>query len=548
MEQIKQSIFDFLADPNLKVLAITGDWGIGKTHFWKNIILKNMPSENHKEYYSYVSLFNIETINDLKTKLYYESYPCNKKLNTQPELSYIDSIHKSMETLQKLQKIKIDNHLICFDDIERKSDELKLKTFLGYVSELKELDESKNKIVIIFNYSEMESNDKLIFDEYKEKIFDMVLLFNPTDEYNQNIIFKNHLYIETIKNTLKPMTVTNMRILNFIKNNINYLITDIAEDEYVKLDIISKVIIITWLHYQKEIFFKIKDLENFFSYYKPLSDDEEKIRNQIINYGYEYFEDYHREIISYVINGYLNIEKFTQEIKIFSKAQLEEIEKQILDNAITKLWSIFNSNFVERDSLFIIEAENLINEKIKIIPYDRLQKIIDVINKIDKQCDTQKYIDRFIEAHTSSFKLNEIEIFLTKTSNDKLITDLNSQKTHIKSIENLSLKSVIYKMVEKSSWSMEDEVFLDSHSKEEIYIWLKNENDPDLLQMIRSSFRIFSNNNEGTKRESFGQKLYAALVRIWKEGSPIDKLRITACLGLQAPIEEKADSHPPSTT
>lgn len=552
MEHIRQSIFAFLKNKNLKVLAITGDWGVGKTHFWKNEILNNIPIEDKKDYYSYVSLFNIETINDLKIKLYYESKPMLKEDSNIPQLSYTDTVYKSIEAIQKLQKIKIDNYLICFDDIERKSEKLDLKTFLGYVSELKELYD--NKIVIIFNKNEMIKKDKKISKKHKEKVIDLEINFSPNPKDNQNIIFKDTYYFKNTIKTLKPTNANNIRILKFIKNNIDNIIEKIESkttiDDSNKSKIISSIILITWLHHQKEIIFEIEDLEILFSYYKPLSDDDKKIRDTIISYGYEYFEYYHREIINYVVNGHLNNTKnLIQDVEKFCQQELDKIKEENLNTGISELWGIFNSNFIKKDNQFIEEAEKLINNNLKKIPYDRLQRILDVINKIDAKHDTQQYIDRFIALSVSTFNLKDIDFFLTKTKNNTLIENLNLCKRNIESTKNLSLKSVIYKMVEKSSWDIEDEEYLDSHSTEDIYKWLKTEDDPDLLQMIRSSFRIFSNYDGGTKRESFGQKLYAALVKIWREGSPIDKLRITACLGLQAPTEEeKADSHPPSPT
>lgn len=46
-------------------IAITGEWGIGKTHFW-NYFYKN----NHKDFnglhYAYVSLFGIDSLEALK--------------------------------------------------------------------------------------------------------------------------------------------------------------------------------------------------------------------------------------------------------------------------------------------------------------------------------------------------------------------------------------------------------------------------------------------------------------------------------------------------
>jgi len=56
MDHIKESIIGFLQNKNLKVLAIRGDWGVGKTYFWREKIIKKIAIG--QEFYSYVSLFN----------------------------------------------------------------------------------------------------------------------------------------------------------------------------------------------------------------------------------------------------------------------------------------------------------------------------------------------------------------------------------------------------------------------------------------------------------------------------------------------------------
>lgn len=186
MEHIKQCIIDFLENDNLKVLAITGDWGVGKTYLWQKGVYEKFTIQ--QDFYSYVSLFNVETISELKTKLYYKSTPTKKENNRKYVQNNIELTNQTKNIIQQLQKIEINNYLICFDDIERKSDRLDLRTFLGYVSELKEFNDSNNKIVIIFNYNEMNFEDKKILDKYKEKIIDLEIIYKPKTKSNLEIL------------------------------------------------------------------------------------------------------------------------------------------------------------------------------------------------------------------------------------------------------------------------------------------------------------------------------------------------------------------------
>jgi hypothetical protein len=127
MEHIKKSIIAFLENPTLNVLAIKGDWGVGKTHFWKTEIVEKIFTEEKEKillkevYYTYASFFNIENITELKTKIYYESKAINKESSKIKNYNHIDLINQSITISQQLQKIKIENYLICLDDIERKS-------------------------------------------------------------------------------------------------------------------------------------------------------------------------------------------------------------------------------------------------------------------------------------------------------------------------------------------------------------------------------------------------------------------------------------------
>lgn len=87
-KDINDSLIKFLTNPENKILVLKGKWGIGKTYFWKSFFEDNNPdntaklSDDKKQIisnvlpnYSYVSLFGISNLNELKNKIFISSNP-----------------------------------------------------------------------------------------------------------------------------------------------------------------------------------------------------------------------------------------------------------------------------------------------------------------------------------------------------------------------------------------------------------------------------------------------------------------------------------------
>ncbi|HEY4543020.1 MAG TPA: hypothetical protein VIG40_00110 [Tissierellaceae bacterium] len=90
-QETASKLRDFLLNEENKILIFKGKWGIGKTYFWKECFEKQLlqkPSEkeiaaqeeqlhlsSRFKNYSYLSLFGIEDINTLKSKLFNNSQP-----------------------------------------------------------------------------------------------------------------------------------------------------------------------------------------------------------------------------------------------------------------------------------------------------------------------------------------------------------------------------------------------------------------------------------------------------------------------------------------
>ena len=66
-QKLEVKLYDLLIKSNEPFVAsISGEWGIGKTHFLQKIFLEKYKSELSKKQIAYVSLFGHNSLNDIK--------------------------------------------------------------------------------------------------------------------------------------------------------------------------------------------------------------------------------------------------------------------------------------------------------------------------------------------------------------------------------------------------------------------------------------------------------------------------------------------------
>ncbi|MCY6371242.1 P-loop NTPase fold protein [Clostridium ganghwense] len=189
---------------NKSCVLIDGTWGIGKTKF-----IENYFSENENEFI-YTSVFGKNFVRDIEKSILIHSLPGLKKFNedsgfakaTQKILNDISDKFLGVSIDSYLNSFSIDDikldiisnkrKIICFDDIERKSDSIEMKSLLGLIERAR-----KNfDVLIICNTHELDEKNSEIFNRYKEKVIDYVI--------NIDITHRN-----TLISILKDMNVGN---------------------------------------------------------------------------------------------------------------------------------------------------------------------------------------------------------------------------------------------------------------------------------------------------------------------------------------------------
>src|ERR1035441_7426501 len=196
---VEQEIKRVLSTEEPEVMCFSGRWGVGKTFAW-NRFLKDMQGRIALKNYSYVSLFGVNSPDELKYSIF-ENSVGSSAVGLEPSLETLKSNtteiaerfgKKSLWFIQQLPKVKsyvtglgpvwflaVKRMVICLDDIERHGKDLSVRDILGLVSLLKE--QKRCKVVLILNDEALqEAHDKKEFETYLEKVVDSFVRFAPS--------------------------------------------------------------------------------------------------------------------------------------------------------------------------------------------------------------------------------------------------------------------------------------------------------------------------------------------------------------------------------
>lgn len=242
MQQLDEIVNYYLTSDTNHALMITGSWGTGKSYYLKNILkckIENIPTfeDNSKNYKPVlISLFGLKSITEIQTEIFLSLYPIldNKKIKLSASigkalikgimrLNSLDGFLNNASNIEinKEDWLKFSELVICFDDLERISNNLNLEELIGYINNL--VENENVKVLIIANEDKIQSNN---YHKLKEKVignsiefipdisntFDSIIQikFSSSPHYKQFLNKNKRLILE-----IHTKNSTNLRILSF---------------------------------------------------------------------------------------------------------------------------------------------------------------------------------------------------------------------------------------------------------------------------------------------------------------------------------------------
>ena len=414
---------------NGKVIMLSGKWGSGKTHFWKNNIQTVLNDENKKIPNHYISLYGKTSIQEIKNEVFLKIFESVDSFELQEKgtklvknvINLASSATNSIgifgfnldlskvtdKPFEKLEKMLDDKKLkkteeylnsgaiICFDDFERKSKDIDLNDLFGFITQLT-LNFSCN-VVIILNDDVFEGEEKKIFSNVKEKSVSKFLKYEPNIKELFDLIFDLEIekdskkekkykdlvaYKEIILKTIEETGELNARIYIQVLDNLLELISNYSfrQEKYIQYLILININFIL-----NHFIIKVKLEKNIKEEYDPSTSEG-------------------KEIIG---NDFLSM-KIKSEIELPTKLieYLEKIKKENISFLIIKETISFyesqnskgNGNYIDNTEVlnqFINDHLNLVKSYTFILKYQNIIKF-ESNNEAEQQLFNK--ISNFIES------------------------------------------------------------------------------------------------------------------------------------------------------
>lgn len=555
---IREQIKYFISEPSAGVMAIKGEWGVGKTYGWESILLEAKEEKKiSAKKYSYVSLFGISSLDKLKYSIFENSISLDL-IGSEPSLESFKKNTKGMlesfgrSSLGKIKEIpfvksavpaveafsfmSVSGSLLCIDDLERKGATLDLKDVLGLVSLLKE--RKKCKVVLLLNAGTKETED---YEKFKEKVIDVELEFSPTPKECALIAFNNDKpWHEELSGVTTSLGIKNIRLLHKIDRCINlaYNLFDGVELE-LKNKMIKTIALFCWSYYCSAHDENVPSMEfielmgerrssNSFSFIdKDLKDDNLKAKenhwkNVLLSYNFTKIDAFSRMIAKLVKRGYIEHDEFKSVI-------VEENNRILINNDINSYqnaWDDFYFSFVDEQK-DVVEKMNkaFIKNIYQASPAD-LDNIVSVFIDFDEKDLASNLVDLFIKERESEsdYLFDPVGFPLIMEVDDgQIIAKFEAAYNPQRITE--TIKDVLERISGKNGWSNNDIEILSSSTEEDFYKYFKSLKGSNFTSHISTCLKFGGTVGGSMQMDLIHSKARTALIKISDE-SKINKRRV----------------------
>lgn len=547
LKTIREQVLKFLSQSSPSVMAIKGEWGVGKTYGWEALLLEaqkeNMLSAKR---YSYVSLFGISSLDNLKYTVFENSIP-KDSIGTEPNLESLRTntlgmlevlgrgswsklkelpfIKSAAPAVEAFSFMSISETLICIDDLERKGAGLDLKDVLGLVSLLKE--KKKCKVILLLNAGTEATGD---YETYKEKVIDIELEFSPTPEESAAIAYDNRKpYHKELSEFTVSLGIKNIRVLTKIGKYIDLAIGCFEGSEpELKTQLLQTTALFSWAYYCSKYDEDIPSLDFIESvesiYYidsKKINEKEKLWKNILLGYSFMRVDALDQEIAKLVRQGYLDREKFT--------LSMNDVNRQAINNkknnSYRSAWDSFHNSFSDNQQLVVKQLFDAFILNIHQVSPGDLESLVNIFRNLGEYEKTSIVIDEFISKRRSEVELFNPDNFdFNRRLEDEEIID-RFREVYSQEKPRKTIKEVLERISGQNGWNDDDIETLSNSTEDEFYTYFKELNGSNLTSHVSTCLKFGGFSNGSEKMNSIASKAKAALSKIASE-SKLNEMRM----------------------
>ena len=485
LQATKNHLIQLLDDKDNRVIALSGKWGTGKSHLWREV--KDAYSDDTIKGSIYVSLFGLSSIDQLKKKLIEMVIPGaksnpslwkNAKQAVSSGVKVLEGFHKGFGALNDLSLIlaptMLQNKVIVLDDIERKHDKLNIEEVMGFIDEFTQ--QHGARIILILNSDQLK--DKNIWDTLLEKVIDQELRLDttPAEAFEISLRIVPTPYADRIKNTTESLGVINIRIICKVIKAVNRIM---GKSEGLSDEVLSRVVPSTVLlaatHYKGlengpdfEFILNIANPDDWGDYGKKAEelDDAGKLRTKwrlmLQEIGVNGCDEYENIVVDFLKSGLFDnadvakiIDRYASEADVMHAVTLA---KQFQNHVI---W-----HHRMTDSDLLDEANEVASHSHLLDAYfvTSLHKSISELNGGKPIADEllKKWIDAFEVKTIDNF---EFDNFWNQPIHSDILTAFDAAKA--RSLASLTVFDACKHIAMNNCWGREQEAILKSSTAQD---------------------------------------------------------------------------------
>lgn len=417
VEQVKLVLCALLDAPDVKVFALRGKWGTGKTHLW-NSVSKAREFAGKPTNSVYVSLFGIKSINELKLRIVQNTYfkDASKAAAANVAGSLLASITKKVtgfsleDSAQLMLPNLVSEKLIVIDDIERKHKSLDISELLGLIDEYSLA--YKARFLLLLNTNELA--EKEIWAQLHEKVIDAEVLLDPSADEAFSIASADasNAFLPELRKAVAALGITNIRVLkkivrlclNVEKASKN--LSDASTNRWV-----PSTALLAAMHYRAiENAPSLSYLENRSDFLRDFegpdttNPDEHKWNELITKLGKIEFGVFERIVVEYMNCGIIDTVKLTSE--------LETYKADASASSLYTRTSNFRDSYLWDSSLDAVELCAMARGMLADVGMLTPSAVSEIVNYVQELGDlelAQEFLDGWTSAVTTKSNILKID-------------------------------------------------------------------------------------------------------------------------------------------
>lgn len=548
IEIIKNQIDKFLETEVPGVLAVKGEWGVGKTFTWNKYLLEARDEKRvGLRKYSYVSLFGLNSLDTFKYSIF-ENVVDRKLIGTEANIETFkrnssdllaslgrktvklvkgSSLLKDFApAIESFSFLSLEKHLICIDDLERRGKDLSIKDVLGLVSLLKE--QKRCQIVLLLNDGEEGLED---YEKYREKVIDIELAFEPKPKECADIAYSNDTpHQEKLKELTTSLGIRNIRILKKIERLIKLALPLVEEFEpEISEQILHSTVLLSWSYFCSDSHDAVPPLEFIIDKGyallgigdKEIPEQEKEWQTILQSYNYQLTDELDLLISEAVKTGFY----VEDEMKEKAASKNKQVIASKAEGSFSKAWALYHDTFNDNSDEVIDSLYNSFEKNCKYITPINLNGTVSLFRELGESKKASELIDIYIKTRrdeTEIFNLEESNVF-GDIEDQEIVDKFND--AYNASVKSESAEEVLDRIADNMSWNKKDEIILANTTTDDYFSLFKSIAGRRLSKFVTTCLRFGQFNNANNQQKEIAKRATEALKRIASE-SEINKRRV----------------------